>query len=125
MKQQKFSICDRWKSLGFALNGLKIFLRYEQNARIHLVCGILVIVMGVLLKISAMNWIAVVFAVGLVPSLELINSSIERMADFVSPEKHEAIKRIKDLSAASVLVGAIAAAIIGMLVFIPKILERC
>jgi len=121
MKQQRFSIKKRIRSFGYALNGMKILFREEHNARIHLFISICVIIAGVLLNISAMEWIAVVFAIGLVFSLEIMNSSIENMADFVSAEKHNWIKKIKDLAAAGVLIGAIAAVVIGLIVFVPKI----
>jgi len=122
MKNQKFCIIE---SFGHALNGLKIMVHYERNARIHLVVGLTVVVAGFILQISSAEWIAVVFATGLVPVLELINTSIEYLADYISPELHPAIKIIKDLAAASVLLGAIMAAIIGFIVFIPKILALC
>jgi diacylglycerol kinase len=59
----------------------------------------------------------------MVIALEMINSAIENLVDFVSPEKHQSIKKIKDLSAGAVLVGATVAAIVGLIVFLPKILE--
>jgi diacylglycerol kinase (ATP) len=123
MKQQNFSIKKRIRSFGYALNGLKILVREEHNARIHLFATICVVVAGIALKISETEWIAVVFAIGLVIALEAINSSIENIADFVSPEKHNWIKKIKDLSAAGVLIGSIAAAVVGFIIFIPKILS--
>jgi len=104
------------------LNGLRILIREEHNARIHLFVSVCVVIAGVVLNISAMEWVAVVFAIGLVFSLEAMNSSIENLADFVSAEKHNWIKKIKDLAAAGVLIGAIAAVVIGLIVFIPKIL---
>ena len=122
MKRQNFSIRKRIRSFRYAFNGLRILFCEEHNARIHLFAAVCVLVAGVILKISAVEWMAVVFAIGLVISLEAINSSIENLADFVSPEKHNWIKKIKDLSAAGVLVAAIAAAIVGLIVFIPKIL---
>jgi len=122
MKRQKFSIRKRIRSFQYAFNGLKILFCEEHNARIHLFVAVCVLVAGIILKISAIEWMAVVFAIGLVISLESINSSIENLADFVSPEKHNWIKKIKDLSAAGVLVAAIAAAIVGLIVFIPRIL---
>jgi len=122
MKQQRFSIKRRIRSFGYALNGLRILIREEHNASIHLFVSVCVVIAGVVLNISAMEWIAVVFAIGLVFSLEAMNSSIENLADFVSAEKHNWIKKIKDLSAAGVLIGAIAAVVIGLIVFIPKIL---
>ena len=73
------------------------------------------------MKISILEWVTIVIAIGLVIALEAINSSIEKLSDFVSPEMHNQIKTVKDLSAAGVLISAITAVIVGLLVFIPKI----
>ena len=121
MKHEKFSIIKRLKSFIFALNGLKILILEEHNARIHLVAAILVIIAGILLKISNVEWLAIIFSIGLVFALETINSAIENLADFVSPEKNDQIKKVKDLSAGAVLIGAIAALVNGLIIFIPKI----
>ena len=71
--------------------------------------------MSFVFKISEGEWIAVIFCIGFVFALELVNSSIENMADFVSKEYHDLIKKTKDLAAGAVLIGAIAAAIIGLI----------
>lgn len=125
MKQQNFTIRRRIKSFGFAFNGLKILFREEHNSRIHLLAAVCATIAGFILKISAVQWIAVVFAIGFVITIEIINSSIENLADFVSPDKHEMIKKVKDLAAAGVLVSAITALIIGLIVFLPGIIELC
>ncbi len=122
MKQHKFSIKKRLKSFKYAFNGLMILVKEEHNARIHLFATICVVIAGFFLEISKIEWFAVIFAIGFVIALEIINSSIENIADFVSPEKHKRIKKIKDLSAAAVLVSAITAFVIGLLIFIPKLL---
>jgi diacylglycerol kinase len=121
MKNQKFSISQRIKSFTHAFNGLKILLREEHNARIHLLAAILVVIAGVVLKISTIEWIAIVFAIGFVITTEIINSSIENIADFISPAKHEKIKKIKDLAAAGVLISAVTSLIVGLIIFLPKI----
>lgn len=123
MKQHKFSIIKRLISFKYAFNGLKILVKEEHNARIHLFAVICVLVAGFVFKISINEWLAIVFAGGFVIALESINSSIENIADFISPEKHDKIKKIKDLSAAAVLVGAITALIVGLIVFTPKIFD--
>lgn len=125
MKQQRFSLQNRIKSFGYAFNGLKILFIEEHNARIHLIAAVLVLIVGIYLNISKLEWIAVTLAVGLVITVEIINSVIENMADFVSPERHKMIKKIKDLSAAGVLVSSITALIIGLIVFLPKIVSLC
>ena len=122
-KQEKFSIAKRLKSFTYAFNGLRILFREEHNSRIHLFATVCVIVAGVLLKLSILEWVAIAFAVGLVFSGEIFNSSIEDLADVVCPERDNRIKKVKDMAAAAVLVNAIAAATIGLLVFLPKIIR--
>lgn len=100
-----------------------MLLREEHNSRIHLFATVCVIVAGVLLKISLLEWVAVAFAVGLVFSGEIFNSAVEDLSDVVCPERDERIKKVKDLAAAAVLVNAITAAVIGLLVFLPKIIQ--
>ena len=123
MKPEKFSIRKRLKSFTYAFNGLKVLLREEHNSRIHLFATVCVVVAGVLLKISLLEWVAVAFAVGLVFSGEIFNSSVEDLSDVVCPERDERIKKVKDMAAAAVLVNAITAAVIGFLVFLPKIIQ--
>lgn len=122
-KQEKFSIAKRLKSFTYAFNGLKVLFQEEHNSRIHLFATVCVIVAGVLLKLSILEWVAVAFAVGLVFSGEIFNSAIEDLADVVCPERNERIKKVKDLAAATVLVNALTAAVIGLLVFVPKIIH--
>lgn len=122
MKNKKFSISDRLKSFRFAFDGFKVLFQEEHNARIHLVAALFAIVLGWFLKISPMEWLAVIIVIGLVFITEIINSSIENIADFISPEKHPQIKRIKDLAAAAVLLSAIISIIVALVVFLPKLL---
>ncbi|GHT77060.1 diacylglycerol kinase [Bacteroidia bacterium] len=122
-KQQKFSIRKRLKSFKYAFNGLRILFREEHNSRIHFVAALCVLIAGYFLNITATEWCIVIFAIGFVFAMEIINSAIENLADFVSTERHESIKRIKDLSAAGVLVSAIAALVVGIIVFLPKIID--
>ena len=121
MTNNKFSISQRLKSFVYAFNGLKILLREEHNARIHLLVAMLAVVLGFVLEISQGEWLAVVLCIGLVMALELVNSAIENLADFVSPEKQELIKKTKDLAAGAVLSGAICAFVIGAIIFLPKL----
>ena len=122
MKQKNFSIKKRIQSFKYAFNGLRILLCEEHNAWIHLCITVCVLAMGFVFKISAGEWIAVIFCIGFVFALELINTAIENIADYVSEEYHDLIKKTKDLAAAAVLVGAIAAAMTGLIIFVPKII---
>ncbi len=121
MQKEKFSIKARLKSFKYAFNGLKILIKEEHNARIHLFAAISAIGLGIFFNISICEWIAIVFAIGFVISLEIVNSAIENIADFISPQKHDKIKKIKDLAASAVLIAAFCALIIGLLVFFPKL----
>ena len=122
-QNQKFSIRKRAKSFRFALEGLKVLVSEEHNSRIHFVVSLLAISAAFYFKISGLEWLALILCIGFVFALEIINSAIENLADFVEPNRHEAIKKIKDLAAASVLVGSITTASVGLIVFIPKILN--
>jgi diacylglycerol kinase len=125
MKQGKFSFKKRLESFKYAFNGLKILIQEEHNSWIHIFITLCVVAAGFLLKITISEWIAVIFCIGVVIALEMVNSAIENIADFVSPERHAMIKKIKDLSAGAVFVGAIASAIIGLIIFLPKIMALC
>ena len=122
--QSSFSWRRRWRSLGYALQGLRVFLHNEHNARIHLLATVLAGIMGLVLDISAGNWVSLILAMGFVWSAEIFNTVIERTMDYMSTEKQKAIQLIKDLSAAAVLVAALTALLVGAFVFIPKILEQ-
>ena len=122
MTPQKFSLKNRLKSFSYAFNGLKIALKEEHNARIHVIAALCVVALSIFFNINIYEWIAVIFAIGLVFVMELINSAIENTADFISLEKDETIKKIKDLSSAAVLISATVALIIGLIIFVPKVL---
>ena len=112
---------SRITSFRDAFRGLGAMFRHEPNARIHLAVTVCVVIAGFYFSLAAVEWIAITFAIGLVFTAELMNTSIEKLADFVSTQKHENIRRVKDLAAAGVLITAIASAVIGLIIFIPKI----
>jgi diacylglycerol kinase (ATP) len=120
---ERFSIKKRIRSFGYAFSGLKTLFREEHNAWIHASATVLVIFAGFLLRISETEWIAVTAAIGMVIAAEAFNSSIERLADVVQPERDGRIKGVKDLAAGAVLACAIAAAVIGLIIFLPKLIN--
>ena len=122
MNKHSFSIKARLASFTNAWRGLTRFVRQEHNAWIHFGMTIVVVLAGFLFKISNVEWLAVVFAIGLVLSGEAINSAIERLSDAVQPEWDDRIRDVKDISAGAVLICAITAAIIGIIVFLPKLI---
>ncbi len=117
---ENFSIRKRIKSFYYAFHGLKIVIVKEHNFRIHLLAAVVAVAAGLFFNISSPEWIAIVLIITLVLTLEIVNSSLEKLADFVSPEKNNAIKTIKDMAATAVLLSAIAALIIAAIIFIPK-----
>ena len=109
-------------SFKYATNGVFEAFIQERHLKIHVTIMILVILAGIVFKISLSEWIICIILFGFVISLELINTAIETTIDMVMPEKNEKAKIAKDVAAGAVLVSAIVSAIIGLLIFIPKII---
>jgi diacylglycerol kinase (ATP) len=116
----RFSIVRQLKSFRYAFAGIKELLISQHNARIHLTATIVVLVLSAVMKISTSEWIAIAFAIGFVWVTEMFNTCIEKTMDYINKEKHPAIKSIKDIAAAAVLIAAITAFVIGLIIFIPK-----
>ena len=108
-----------------AIQGIKQAVKTERNVKIHITIMILVIIAGIVLKINTQEWIICIILFGLVISLELVNSAIEATVDIAMPEINEKAKVAKDVAAGAVLVSAIASAIIGLIIFIPKVIAFC
>lgn len=121
MDNKGFSIKKVLRSFRFAFRGVGVLFREEHNAWVHLFATILVIAAGFFFQISRIEWALVAFAIGLVFAAEILNSALERLCDIVQPEQDKRIGDIKDLCAAGVLLCALAAAAIGLLIFLPKI----
>jgi diacylglycerol kinase len=119
----KFSLKQRFESFKFAFHGLWSLLKNEHNSRIHLSAAIVAITMGIILKISTVEWSLLIIVTGLVFLTELLNTALETLADFVNPEWNESIRKVKDYAAAAVLISAIIAVIVGGLIFLPKIFK--
>lgn len=110
------------KSVDFALQGIGTFFRTQHNAWIHLGSAIIVIVFGFLLDVSRKDWCCLVVAIALVFITEMLNTAVEFLTDLVSPQFHPLAKKVKDVAAASVLIAALAAIVLGIIVFLPKFL---
>ena len=109
-------------SFGYAVEGLKYAFKYEQNIIVHFLATILVVILGIFLKISFIEWLILFLIIGLVIATELINTSIEAVVDLITKEKNPLAKIAKDTAAAAVMVFALIAVIIGIMIFVPKIL---
>ena len=112
-----------YKSFGYAFQGIWECIRDERNIRIHLTMTTLVVIGGIILHISLLEWIICLILFGLVISLELVNTAVESTVDLVTEEKRPLAKKAKDTAAGAVLVSAIFAAIIGIIIFVPKIID--
>jgi diacylglycerol kinase len=113
---------SRIMSFAHAGRGLITVVKTQPNARIHLIATVVVAALGIVLRIGAVDWIAVALACGIVWAAECLNTAVELLADHVAPERHPAVGAAKDAAAAGVLVAAIAAAVTGLVVFLPKLL---
>ncbi|MDZ4404713.1 diacylglycerol kinase family protein [Prosthecobacter sp.] len=110
-----------FRSFGPALAGLWWALKSQRNVQAHAIATALVVVFGLGLKIETWEWCAVALAMGLVWVAELLNTALEMLADRVTLEREESIRRVKDAAAAAVLMAALAALGVGLAVFAPKL----
>ena len=108
-------------SFRYAIEGFISSFKTERNMKIHILAMIIVIILGLYFKISMIEWCIITIAIALVIGAELFNTTIETVVDMISPEKNPQAKLAKDISAAAVLAIAIGAAIIGVIIFIPKL----
>ena len=110
-------------SVAFALQGIKEFFSADRNGKIQTVFGITAIALGFALSITSSQWLLVLFCIGLVISLEMINSAIEKFCDMITTDFHPGVKIVKDVAAGAVLVASITSLVIGLIIFIPAILN--
>ena len=118
-----FSLRARQQSFVFALAGGRVLLA-QHNAWIHAAATLLVVVLGLVCRVSRLEWVALALAIGLVWAMEALNTAIELLADEVSLEQRERLGRAKDVAAFAVLIAALAAVAVGLLVFWPHLFNR-
>ena len=118
-----FSLKQRLRSFGFALKGIVAMFKDQHNFWIQCVAAIAVIVLGLVLNINNTEWLFVTLSIGFVLTAEMFNSVIEKLVDLVSPEFNKKAGLIKDMAAGAVLIAAITSAVIGLLIFVPRILQ--
>jgi len=116
--EQKF-----FKAFVYAWKGIQHFFLYDRNGRIHLGASVAVVLAGFAFKISNIEWLLLLLCIGLVISFEMINAAIEKLCDVVHKDFHPTIKVIKDVSAGAVLWVSIISALVGVIIFFPKIIE--
>jgi diacylglycerol kinase (ATP) len=109
------------KSFRDALKGIGYVIRFERNARIHLVAALAVLVLGLATRVSDFELAAIFFAVIIVFLAELFNSAFEKTLDIIETRHHPQIAIVKDMAAGGVLIAAAAAVIIGVVIFLPRL----
>ncbi len=120
MQKKEPFIINRLKSVGYAFKGMLILIKTEASIKVQVFIAIVVTVAGFYFEISKTEWIAQIAMIGLVISIEGINTAIEYIADFIHPEYHKKIGLIKDVAAGAVFIASIFAVIIALIIYIPK-----
>jgi len=110
-------------SFRYAFAGIRYLLWTQRNAKIHCAIGVLAVALGLLLRIGQAEWLALVLVIALVLLTEGFNTAIEAAVDLASPDYHPLAKIAKDVSAGTVLLAAIAAVVVGLIIFLPRLLE--
>jgi diacylglycerol kinase (ATP) len=110
------------ESFKHAVEGLINTASVEKNLNIHFMAMFCVIILGIIVKLSEMEWIICIMLFGIVISAEIFNTVLEKTLDYIKDDYDKDIKFIKDASAAAVLVAATASAVIGLMIFLPKLL---
>jgi diacylglycerol kinase len=110
---------QRWRSFGYAFQGVITLLRTQPHARVHLLAAVIVIAMGFYFEVSRLDWVILCVCITLVLAAEAFNTAIEFLTDLVSPDHHTLAGKAKDTAAAAVLICAVGAVIMGLLVFWP------
>ena len=109
------------KSFEYAWHGIVYTVTTQPNFRRHIVVALLAILAGWYYHLSLIEWCLVLLSIGTVWTAELMNTAIEHLTDIVSPDYNELIGKVKDIAAGAVLFAAIAAGIVGLIVFLPHI----
>jgi diacylglycerol kinase (ATP) len=115
-------ISGRLKSVTFAVKGAIKLITTEHSVMVQFSLGIIMTILGFYCHITRTEWLFQTMAIGLVMSIEGLNTAIEKVADFIHPDYHERIGFIKDIAAGAVLFAAFTAIAIGLIIYVPKFL---
>ncbi len=110
------------RGFGYALNGIRHAAVTQLNFRVHVVAAIVAVGAGYALHISAVEWLWIILCIAMVLAAELFNTALEFLTDLVSPEYNKKAGLVKDMAAGAVLITAICALVIGLIIFVPKLL---
>ena len=115
-------ISGRLKSVSFAVKGAVKLITTEHSIMVQFFLGIIMTIVGFFMQITTTEWLFQTLAIGLVMSVEGINTAVEKIADFIHPNFHERIGFIKDIAAGAVFFAALTAVAIGLIIYVPKFL---
>jgi diacylglycerol kinase (ATP) len=121
MQKKESFLVNRIKSVGYAFKGMLVLVKTESSIKIQLCIAIAITIAGFYFNISKTEWIAQIAMIGLVMSIEGVNTAVEYIADFIHPDHHPKIGLIKDVAAGAVFIASIVATIIAGLIYLPKI----
>ena len=110
-------------SFKYAFMGIKSAIKSERNMKIHVLATLIVIALGFILGLEPLEWVVCIFSIVIVIGGEMLNTAIEAIVDLVSPNINPLAKKAKDIAAGAVLVLAIGALVVGLIIFIPKIVN--
>lgn len=122
VKRNKPQVEKFIRSLLYAISGLKKTILSQKSFKIQLLIGLLAILMSFLLELSKKEWCVIIILIGIVLSAEAFNTTIELLLDFFHPEKDERVGTIKDIAAGAVLITSVSAIVVGIIIFLPKII---
>jgi diacylglycerol kinase (ATP) len=121
MTKKESFLVNRIKSVGYAFKGAALLIKTEASIKVQFSIAILVSIAGLCYHISKIEWAIQFLAIGLVMSIEGLNTAVEEIANFIHPEHHKKIGLIKDIAAGAVFIASVFAVIIGLVIYIPKI----
>jgi len=124
MKEEQSFLIGRLRSFKFAIYGAYKLIRTEHSIMVQSTLAVLLTIAGFYYDISRTDWMFQVLAIGLVISIEGLNTAVEKIADFIHPDYHDKIGFIKDIAAGAVFFAAVAAMTIGLFIYLPHLLTR-
>lgn len=120
MNTERNFFLNRIQSVKYAAKGFWILITSENSIIAQVIIGIIMTIFGFIMQLSATEWMFQLLSIGLVLVAESLNTAIEKIADFIHPEYHKQIGRVKDISAGAAFFAAIFAVIIGLIIYLPK-----
>ncbi|MEC3908785.1 diacylglycerol kinase family protein [Tamlana sp. 2201CG12-4] len=121
MSKKESFLTNRLKSVRYAFKGALLLIKTEASIQVQFIIAVIMTIAGFYFNISSNEWTVQVLAIGLVMSIEGVNTAIEEIANFIHPERHDKIGLIKDIAAGAVFIASVFASIAGLVIYIPKI----